>query len=212
VVVVWKVYLFAVALVFVSASATEYELALQPGPEGKDTLVISDDPNTNFDGGAIGFGNFASGDRESLIEWDISELPAGAVVTDATMELYCSYVSGAPTGDVAFNMITESWDEGTVTWNTRPSTTNEDKITADWPEGDLWYAVDITTFVDNWYTGTWDNFGLLVRADTAQDESWAKIYSSDDEEHEQLRPKLTITYMMTGVEGTSLGRVKAVFN
>jgi hypothetical protein len=207
----WKGCLFAVTLVFVSASATEYELASQPGPEGKDTLIISDDPNTNFDGSSLAFGNFAMGDRESLIEWDISDLPAGAVITDAMTELYCMYASDAPTADVFLHMCTDSWDESTVTWNTKPSTTNEDKITADWPESDYWYAVDVTTFVDNWYTGTWDNYGMLVRADVPDDDIYAKFYSSDDEDHEQLRPKLTITYMMTGVEGTSLGAVKAAF-
>lgn len=211
-VIVWKVYILALALLVVLASATADELVLQPGPEGKDTIVISSHPNDNYDGGALTFGNWAMGDRETLIEWDISGLPAGAVITDAMMEMYCSYASDASTTDVFLHMCTDSWDESTVTWNTKPEATNEDKITADWPESDYWYAVDVTTFVDNWYTEAWDNYGMLVRADVPDDDIYAKFYSSDDEDHEQLRPKLTITYMMTGVEGTSLGRVKAVFN
>jgi hypothetical protein len=148
-----------------------------------------------------------------LIEWDISALPAGAVIDDATMELYCWYVSGSPTGDVVFEMCIDSWDEGTVTWNTKPYTTNEDKVTADWPPDGAWYAVDVTAFVDNWYTGTWDNYGMLIAPSTLQpDDTWAKICDSDNADYEQLHPKLTITYSPTAVEGASLGRVKAVFN
>jgi hypothetical protein len=207
-----KTFILAFTLLVVFVSAGADELVLQPGSEGKDTIVISSDPNTNFDGGALTFGNWATGDRETLIEWDISDLPASVVIADATMELYCTYASDSPTTDVFLHMCTESWDEGTVTWNTKPYTTNEDKITADWPETDYWYAVDVTTFIDNWYTGAWDNYGILIRSDVPDDDIYAKFYSSDDEDHEQLRPKLTITYMVTGVEGTSFGRIKAVFN
>lgn len=57
------------------------------------------------------------------------------------------------------------WDESTITWNTKPAEGAEyfevelRDITAD-----TWQTLEMKTWLQNWVDGTWNNYGLVLKA------------------------------------------------
>ena len=95
-----------------------------------DTFVRASDPaaahglETSFDvhGGASSYG-CGTGPAVGLLRFDLGAIPAGAVITGATLRLQ-SFTGFAFDGDPdhhASFLPDDSWAEGTVTWSTRPA-------------------------------------------------------------------------------------------
>ena len=123
--------------VFLAAFAACAALAAAPGalaasitltPEA-DTFVRASDPTvphgleTSFDvhGGATSYG-CGIGPSVGLLRFDLSSIPAGATITNATLQL-TSFAGFAFDGDPfhhASFVPDDSWAESSVTWNTRP--------------------------------------------------------------------------------------------
>lgn len=94
-----------------------------------DTFVRASDPavahglDTSFDvhGGASSYG-CGTGPAIGLLRFDLSAIPAGALITSATLRL-SSFTGFAFDGDPEHHasfIPDDSWAEGSVTWNTRP--------------------------------------------------------------------------------------------
>jgi hypothetical protein len=133
---------FIVALAMVSAiftaapamAAADEEIG-DPGTTGTVTLTAIADTyvksqgnaaNQNYDHGLIhvdqqGNDNFSDG----LVQFDLSQVPAGAVITDATLQLYVVGIgnnkSDKTINDGVHRILTD-WQEGTATWNSPGST------------------------------------------------------------------------------------------
>ena len=132
---------------------------LQPAA-GIDTYCSEDQPTTNY--GTITVISCQEGtgtDRIGLIQFDISSVPAGAV--SAKLRLYCSAVAAG--GNVACHQTTSTWDEGAVTWNTKPTFEAVAEATAEvFSTG--WKEWDITTLYNKWKSGDETNYGLYLIA------------------------------------------------
>ncbi len=60
---------------------------------------------------------------------------------------------------------------------------------------DAWYSWDVTSIVDNWMDGTWDNNGfIMVPGGTPAGLNYVNFLSSDNPANADLTPKLTLTY------------------
>lgn len=120
-----------------------------------DTFVRESDPLTahggdsSFDvyGGASSYG-CGTGRAFGLLRFDLTAIPFGATVTGATLRL-TSFTGFAYNGDPSHHAIfvgDDGWDEGTVTWNTRPA----DGIVAQAPPAEwLLSGVPLSTSPDN---------------------------------------------------------------
>lgn len=75
----------------------------------------------------------------TLIYFDLSELPANAIIKDATLDLFFNKTSldyasvvqqyGANTSNQSvLRRVTSPWEESEVTWATQPSVTNENQV------------------------------------------------------------------------------------
>ncbi len=85
---------------------------------------------------------------------------AGAEVQSATLYVYVNQASG---NDVSAHRITETWDEGIVTWANFGGAFDpavEGSFVAD---GVGWRTADVTSLVAGWTAGSYDNFGLLLQ-------------------------------------------------
>ena len=85
-------------------------------------------------------------------------LPAGATLTSATFNV------SIPIGNsqnVNVHRITSDWDEMTVTWNSFGSSFDA-AVEGSFTATPGWKAVDVTSLVNGWINGTFDNFGLLL--------------------------------------------------
>ncbi len=59
---------------------------------------------------------------ESFLRFDLPAAPAGQVLTSATISLRTSNDSTAGSTDIhEFRLVSGTWQEGTITWNNRPT-------------------------------------------------------------------------------------------
>lgn len=177
-----------------SPAGTGY-LVLQPGPEGKDASAQSPYPNQNYGEhtylGGIGLPWYGIG----YIEFDLSSLPADAVVTAATLDIYGGYQDGTLTFDAAAS----AWSEMTICWNNRPAAVTPSlaityPITRG-PVGGPCYmgcvqSFDVTGIVAAWAAGTIPNYGFLVNGNTPPYGWGIASFEATSEPH----PKLSVTF------------------
>lgn len=147
-------------------------LILKPGPVGIDSYVQSPYPDTNEGNDPT----LVSGVYQAIYDWtyrsllqfDLSVIPSGNVITQALLRLY-AYGGADPNGSIGYQVnnvyrITGSWDE-TVTWNTKPT---YDPTIIDTVEYSInnalgWKSWNITPLAQKWYDGLVPNYGMLVK-------------------------------------------------
>lgn len=136
----------------------------------KDTHVRHIYPNTNYGsfdelvvrneyGFGPGFG------IDTLIEFDLSEIPSGTTIVTATLHLYfLRWSENFPGGRLlTMHQITENWDEFTVTWNTKPSYNGDISASANVPSStQTWMELDVASDVQNFVDGTETNYGWTI--------------------------------------------------
>jgi len=172
-----------------SASMTFYAVA--------DATVRSAQPNTNFGNEhylELSYDEWEGGPLEEvvLLRFDLSGLPAGAVIDSAVMELYLVYAAGDNPKSLGVYYVTSAWSESTVTWNTY--------FTAD-PLG-LTFSVDnvtyqyksrsITSWTSYWQSNPTENHGVYVRRLTGEGTYFERTFESKD--HMENRPRLVVNY------------------
>jgi len=86
----------------------------------EDTYANSGDPCANY-GSDNGFCSGKSGSSiyRAYLKFDLSGIPAGNVVTSATLRIDNGFVSD-PAPELDVSRISDRWDESTVTWNDQP--------------------------------------------------------------------------------------------
>lgn len=158
----------------------------------------------------------------AMIAFDLSSVPAGALIESAFLHLRENRHGGS--GTIGAHRVTAAWTEGTGTWgNTRDGAT---WTTVDgqhgWPSGngggdfDAAAAAsaaipgasgvdtfDITALVQDWLTGT-PNHGVILVNDAPTGVSWNAFFHTSEVENASLRPRLDVTYRaLTPAAGTS---------
>ncbi len=190
----------------------DHEIVLQPGPDyGKDAMLFTERPTDNFgysiDNQVVAWTwyalGFDDGAMRSMIEFDLSAIPANAAIKSARLTMYnnpnsstCRGRHQSRSGSNAWQIerVLEPWGENTVTWNNQPKTSSSDIINV--PESvseHQDYEVDITSFVKGWYDRPSTNHGMLMRI---RSEHYYRsiVFASSDHKDESIRPKLTIVY------------------
>jgi hypothetical protein len=140
----------------------------------QDTVLHKHNPTTNYDYSPYLFVTTEiSGDppddwvTRGLLEMDISDMPAGATITQATLDLYyIDWSTGNPVGNelAVYKLINTAWVETEATWNIYSTGNNwfdtgGDFVTSS-PSGDsvtmpaaggVWLEWDITDIVADAY-------------------------------------------------------------
>lgn len=164
--------------VIVPASAATY--SLQPDEAAsKDTFVyqFSILANSNLESppynAILGTSKTSTGhDLVSLVQFDLSSIAglgvAASDVTTAKLKLRSTgngLGGGLPSASfpvtVDLAAVTSTWDESTVTWNSRPSAGGM-LTSASVVDATSLVEFDVTSLVQNWLDGTWTNFGMQL--------------------------------------------------
>ncbi|MBV7332569.1 DUF11 domain-containing protein [Chloroflexi bacterium TSY] len=141
-----------------------------------DTHIVQGRPASNFGqalqmpvgyaGAACTF-NFVDAAARSLMQFDLSAIPADTPIGEAILNVHvdaaCFVNNGRLT--IAAYRIDDSWAESTATWNSQPGFAEAygSFVVLTAP---TWYQLEITELVRGWVNGTWPNLGLMLRADS----------------------------------------------
>ncbi|UCF80540.1 MAG: DNRLRE domain-containing protein [Acidobacteriota bacterium] len=147
----------------------------------------------------------------SLVQFDLSSIPAGATINSAQLELYAEAAGTDAAAVQELYDITEAWVETTVTWQGQPA--NSGTVRGSLAPGTStgWKIWTVTaSVVQGWLDTPATNYGLLVRlaAENANVGFW--LYATRENATSANRPILRVDYTvlvcsMTGATATALG-------
>jgi len=135
-----------------------------------DAMVLAGYPTTNYGSAEdmwAGYDTWLNPDGRNargLVRFDLSVIPSGTSISQATLWLYLcrSYDVPDVSRVIVAYRVASSWTEGGVTWNTRPSLGGMyggvSVPHADW----RWYTIDVTDLVRSWVNGQYSNYGIWV--------------------------------------------------
>ena len=166
-----------------------------------DTCIMEGYPTTNF-GDTIdmwaGYDDYLSPDGKivrSLIKFDVSSIPSASYITNVTLKVYMceSWDYPGRSRTITAYRIGSSWSEMSVTWNSRPSYAESYGSVAIKHGSFGWYSLDVTNLVKAWVSGTYANYGVMLRGPehSGSDSSWRAFYTRES----SYVPELVITYI-----------------
>lgn len=188
------------------------EVTLQQGLNGyagvDETWINFYDPNLNFGSDTKLLVLGGSENAKALVRFDLSSIPAGAVISSATLSLYNhSHQADINGGTVSVNPVSKPWAENQATWNVSSSGVNwatpgmqagvdyatdlDTTITVD-TAINVWRNFDVTAMVRRWASGAAGNNGFVIRS--AARGVKPHFYSSDYLSEPTLRPKLVVKF------------------
>ena len=131
------------------------------------------------------------------MHWNLANIPNGATILFANVQLSCNMIYGTLTGQMAFFRLTQDWDGTTVTHNTAPQYTTSASIIMNWPTSTSQkILIDVKAFVQFWQAQRDSNFGILGHSvNTTGTSSGAIGYYSSHYTDSTQRPTLTIKYI-----------------
>ena len=142
--------------------------------------------------------------QRSLIDFDLSMIPANATIQSAFLFLYVDMnLNTFPGGhqqlsgsnESVIKRVTDNWNENLVTWNIQPSTiTLNQTIIPQSIASNQDYIIDVTNLVQDMISDTLNSFGFLIKL---INESYYRrmIFASKDNPNTELHPKLGVTYI-----------------
>jgi len=185
--------------VYVIPPASIVTITIQPGPaEGKDALVSTFSPDTNYGAGEIiDVGNNDVATVRTYIQFDLYSGPEDVVVVDANLMLY-QYDTPYEEEDieVTLHRITDAWTEDALAWNSQPAYSTEAEASKTLIVGEEgWIVWDIGDLAQGWLNGTIPNYGCaLIDTDETSNNTIVYFHSSDYTTDPDKRPKIVITF------------------
>jgi len=136
----------------------------------------------------------------SYIRFDLSSIPSGASISQATLKLYVNSVTTAGSFNVNYVGGTADWVESTITANTAPpmGTTIVSGVAVTATDKNQYILVNITPAVVAWLNGTQANYGIALVADG----TFLATFDSKENTTTSHPPELDIVF---GGSGTITG-------
>ena len=187
-------------------------------PIADNTLYQKDGKNYGA-ANVVWVGSYNNERDRAVMKFDLSSIPANAVVTSATLQLVRTG-GDSPAANISAHQITNSWTEGTggysggtgvsnwnqrnagVNWNTAGGDFNPSGEAVTSVSGSGIYTWSIPTMVQNWVSNSGTNHGVLLKMVT-EPLSVEKLFGSREHSSANNRPKLTIEYVVPGGIGVS---------
>lgn len=145
--------------------------------------------------------------KNALLQFDLSQLSADALILSAELELYQSSLFTSA-GDVTAHRITQNWVEGAEDGKNGIANWVQKDATNNWitPGGDFdpfvyasvaikrfkkqWYSWDLTALTAAWVAGRFPNYGVLLQPSNSVLANFTSSNGSTSANH----PILRITY------------------
>ena len=200
------------SLVGMARPVLDPQLILQPDAAGMDTYLWQANPDNNYGGANPSYIQWYSTVRvHSLLQFDVSSIPAGATVTSALLTL--AYAVHVGTNVINLYRCTQAWTELGATWNKYNGVSNWALAGGDYDNATVHatqtistavsFIQSITALVQGWVSGTWPNTGMLLRDSTEAGSDRYYGFKTSDDAIAAYRPKLVIEYTEPVVGGGS---------
>ncbi len=171
---------------------------------GIDSEIWDQEPNNNYGDNKETWVSSASYDiTRSLLRFNMSKIPVGAKILQATLSLYL--ISSSTWGEdhpVSAYRITNNWKEDEVSWNSRETGENWNIAGGDFDNTPVvtslvgstkqYYEWIITPLVQGWVDGRYENDGVLLAP--KNDGMEGKEFYTSDIDNQLQRPNLSIIY------------------
>jgi 2',3'-cyclic-nucleotide 2'-phosphodiesterase (5'-nucleotidase family) len=175
------------------------------GPQA-DAQVSSGNPTTNSGSSSSMFIQSATtgfGNERAWLRFDLSTLPAGAVITSASLEMFCWKATGASLDTEVHGGTDDTWVESSITWNTQPAFGSTVIAAQTLAAGaiNVWYDWDVTSFVQTKWTAVGSDklVSLLVKPVTEGSTATpTPSYGFDAKEFGSSAPILRVTIQASG--------------
>lgn len=193
---------------------------IQPANDtiGKDTYISQLNSTTNY-GTAVGLdiGGFASDNDiyRSLLQFDLSSIPANVYITDAYISLYFYARSNTDSHTYGIHKVTSEWNEATVTWATQPTFDDTSLYNVNIGSVSVTKSWYIGALVRDWYTGAAPNYGIIIKSESESTENGIKEAASSANTT-YAKPSLTVIYnykpVATPTDPTGTDAVPEIIN
>ena len=205
-----------------NSSLPVFSKELQPGPEGIDNYIDEwfnlwappEDSdlilNSEYDGTYGGSRRAAI-----LMQFNMSAIPAGATVIEASLSLYQKGGKPVPL-EYTIHTLNKSWAEYGVSWIARAQGTYWDNAggefsTESFAWGTLqekigWQTFDLTRLVDLWLRNATSNIGFIIVPKPVPGDATKTFVSCEITNKPEQRPKLRINYAL----GEAVGAYESI--
>ena len=185
---------------------------------GIDTFISDLNPTTNYGTSSrieIGEADGVTSVLRGLIKFDLTSIPASAVVLSATLSLWTEADYSINTRTLRAYRVLRNWVESQATWNIFATSNNwgtagcantsSDREATDIgsvsvlhnESANIEKQISLTpSKVQEWISGAVNNYGLLLKMDTESNDAWR--WHSASAATPDYRPKLVIEYLESG--------------
>lgn len=139
--------------------------------------------------------NSTTGIERSYIKFSLSSIPSGSTITNATLYCYHISIGGSQTLTVYAFRADQTWSESTLTWPGGGWNGYYDSESVS-PSTNAWYSWDVTSLVQSWFNGTYNNYGiaLMLYPGTEGSISDFAFFRSREYTSSSYRPYLYVQY------------------
>lgn len=188
-----------------------FPLVVRRWPPIRDTTVIQAYPTVNAGHAVdmwVGFDHCTDPPAEitrSLVWVDVSEIPVDSNIVEASLYLYLvDSCDPEPRThhQVTVYRATSPWEERSVTWNTRPGFAEAYGSTLIPSHVSGWYSFDVTILVQAWVSGSFYNYGMVIRGPESSGDESARLNFATRES--LLDPYIEVTYAGNGAAASAM--------
>ena len=143
-----------------------------------------------------------------MFKFDLSVIGEGAEIRNAVLAVYQSGFVFPNDQEVnTLHRITRDWKADEITWDYASNGVRWDTAGGDYDRVALaqaslvgmnqWEEYDVTNIISEMVSGRLPDYGIMLK--TFDGNSAVRVYKSSSSDSLHLRPKLTVTYIETGI-------------
>ncbi len=169
----------------------EMTLTITGSSNTYDSYVASKNPTTNYGSSTLlktGKDNSCYV-RRSYIKFVINAAIDSDNVISACIKLK---KNGTTTPTIKAYRVTGSWHQNSITWDNKPTNASQSASGTAAALSDNWYGMYVTNVVKKFISGTYTNWGFMIKDDTENDSTHYSSFRSSD--YDSNKPKLIINY------------------